>query len=111
MDHRPERFPDNTILRYKRVDVYGSKRSGAISVFCEGKFDREIVKFEFFANDRELLFIFQGDLDVSYGAPIDNELACIMLKAKEASVFYFDKASEDAMPLGAVKVPFKVIYD
>ena len=108
MAYDPEKFPENSILRHNQVDVFADGITGEVVLICEGAFEKELVGLELYANYRELMFIFEGDEGVTYGAPLDNDVAFLMLKAHKAGVFNF---SSDLEPLGAKIVPIDVIFD
>jgi len=104
----PQEFSKDTILGHIRLDITASEANGDINIFHEGNFEDPLIGFEYYKNGRELMFIFEGDIAMSLGAPIEEQLATIIVQAKKIGVF---QVTDEGKAGKAVVLPLKVFDD
>ncbi len=83
----PEDFPEDTILGNVRLDIQASTRTGDVAIFHEGEFEDPVIGFEYDVQANELVFIFEGDMAMALGAPIERNLIKYIKKADKIGLF------------------------
>ena len=104
----PHDFPSDTILGNIRLDITASQSNGDVNIFHEGSFEDPLIGFEYYINGRELMFIFEGDLAMSLGAPVELGLSNILVEADKIGVF---QVTDDGKAGKAEILPLKVFED
>lgn len=104
----PSDFPIDSVLGHIRLDIHASKSSGDINIMHEGTFEDPLVGFEYYPAARELVFVFEGDLAMSLGAPVDKGLVPFFLEGGNIGVF---PVTDEGTMGKAVIVPLTVMRD
>lgn len=102
----PSDFPSDTVLGNIRISIFGNESDGAVNIFHEGYFKEPLVALEYYPKERDLVFVFEGDVAMSLGAPMDESLIPYM-KDQDVAVFRL----ENKNPVDGVKLPLKIIED
>ena len=103
----PSDFPPDTVLGNIRLSVFANDSDGAVNIFHEGYFKEPLVSLEYYAKDRDLVFIFEGDIAMSLGSVMDKSLIPFVLDAEEVAVFRL----ENGDPVDGVRLPLEIVED
>jgi hypothetical protein len=99
-------FPENSILRHLRLDIYADTKSGAINIFHDGEFEEPVQSLAFEQSSSDLLFVFADGDSMPLGADVADHLIPYFLSEKEAGLF---QVQEDGTAGRGQVVPLKLI--